>query len=237
MIIFQESLAAQRHDALQEIWLEFRFDLAVFGKQELVEVVGGVVAGLQAVNDGASLQGDAAFELFGVGVGVNSFDRHVHDEFYFVVFLPISLYDEIAFYHGRVEFLSVHEEVVLAAPVGVAERYFEFSLLFGVNADCDLAVPGVVGFLFDLNIIVFQRDGRFASDEKVQVNGVFFLGVDVAAYRGDEARLVGRAAGAAEPFSSVEVGMLVAFAHVIPGFAGLGVEGQKLVVVEERFAV
>ena len=176
-------------------------------------------------------------EFLGFLVGVNSFHRHIHDEFYFVVFLPVSLNDEIAFHHRRVEFLSVHEEVVLAAPVGMAQRHFEFALLFRVYADCDLAVPGVVGLLLDLDIVVFQRDSRFASDEEVNVNGIFFLGVDVAAYRSDEARLIRGAAGAAEPFPSVKVGMLVAFAHMIPGFAGLGVEGQKLVVVEERFSV
>ena len=237
MILFQESFAAQRHDSLQKSRLKFRFDLAVSWEHELVEVVGGVVAGLQAVNHGASLQGDSALEFLGIGVGVNSFHRHVHDEFYFVVFLPFSLNDEIAFNHGGVEFLSVHEEVVLAAPVGVAQRYFEFALLFGVHADCDLPVPGIVGFLPDLDIIVFQRNGRLASYEEIEVNGIFFLGVDVAAYRGDEARLVRGAAGAAEPFSSVEVGVLVPFAHVVPGLAGLGVEGQKLVVVEEGSAV
>ena len=170
-------------------------------------------------------------------MSVNSFHRHVHDEFNFVVFFPISLYDEIAFHYGGVELLPVHEEVVLAAPVGVAQRHFEFALLFGVYADCDLTVPGVVGLLLDLDIVVFQRDGRFASDEEIQIDGIFFLGVDVAADTGHEAGLVRGAAGAAEPLPSVKVGVLVPFAHVVPGFAGLGVESQKLVVVEERFSV
>ena len=235
--VFQESLAAQRHDSAEEVGLEFRFDLAVFGKHELVEVIGRVVAGLEAVNYGTSLKGDTAGELFALLVGVNSFRRHVHSEVYFVAFAPVPLYDEVAFHHGHVETLSVDGQVVVAAPVGVAEGYFEFSLLFRVNADSDLAVPGVVGLLLDLDFVVFQGDFRFAPYEEVEEDGVFFLGVDVAADRGHEASLVRGAAGAAEPFPSVKVGMLVSFAHVVPGLAGLGVEGQKLVVVEERLSV
>ncbi len=133
--------------------------------------------------------------------------------------------------------MPVDGQVVVAAPVGMAEGYFEFALLFRVHADHYFAVPGVVGLLLDLDFIVFQGDSRFASNEEVKEDGVFFFGVDVAADRGHEAGLVRGTAGAAEPFPSVKIGMLMPFAHVVPGFAGLGVEGQKLVVVEEGSSV
>ena len=78
--------------------------------------------------------------------------------------------------------MPVDGQVVVAAPVGVAEGYFEFALLFRVHADHYFAVPGIIGLLADLDFIVFQRNGRFASDEEVKEDGVFFLGVDVSAY-------------------------------------------------------
>ena len=115
-------------------------------------------------------------------VGVNSLSRHVHFKFYSVAFAPVPLYDEVAFHHGCAEFLTVDGQVVVAAPVGVAEGYFEFALLFRVHADHYFAVPGVIGLLLDLDFIVFQGDFRFAPYEEVEEDGVFFLGVDVAAY-------------------------------------------------------
>lgn len=78
--------------------------------------------------------------------------------------------------------MPVDGQVVVAAPVGVAEGDFEFALLFRVYADHYFAVPGVIGLLADLDFVVFQRNCCFASDEEVEEDGVFFLGVDVAAY-------------------------------------------------------
>lgn len=235
--LFQGGFAVKRRYAAQEVGFELGFDLAILWQHELVEVVGRVVAGLKAVDDGASLKGDAAHKFLGSLVGVDSLNRHVHGEVNFVAFAPVPLYDEVAFHHGCAEFLSVDGQVVVAAPVRVAEGYFEFALLFRVHADHYFAVPGVIGLLADLDFILFQMNFRFASDEEVKEDGVFFLSVDVAADRGHEAGLVRGAAGAAEPLPSVKVGMLMPFAHVVPGFAGLGVESQKLVIVEERFSV
>ena len=133
--------------------------------------------------------------------------------------------------------MPVDGQVVAAAPVGMAEGHFEFALLFRIHADHYFAVPGIVGLLQDPNFVVFQGNGGLASDVEVDKKGIFFLGVDVAADRGHEAGLVRGAAGAAEPFPPVQVGMLMPFAYVLPGGAGLGVEGQKLVVVEERSSV
>lgn len=56
----QEGFAVERRYAAQEVGFELGFDLAILWQHELVEAVGGVVAGLEAVNDGASLKGDAA---------------------------------------------------------------------------------------------------------------------------------------------------------------------------------
>ena len=50
----QEGFAVKRRYAAQKVGFELGFDLAVLWQHELVEVVGRVVAGLEAVDDGAS---------------------------------------------------------------------------------------------------------------------------------------------------------------------------------------
>ena len=52
--LFQEGFAVKRRYAAQKVGFELGFDLAVLWQHELVEVVGRVVAGLEAVDDGAS---------------------------------------------------------------------------------------------------------------------------------------------------------------------------------------
>ena len=50
----QKGFAVERRYAAHEVGFELGFDLAVFGKQKLVQVVGGVVAGFEAVDDDAA---------------------------------------------------------------------------------------------------------------------------------------------------------------------------------------
>ena len=52
--LFQEGFAVERRYAAQKVRFKLGFDLAVLWQHELVEVIGRVVAGLEAVNDGAS---------------------------------------------------------------------------------------------------------------------------------------------------------------------------------------
>ena len=161
-----------------------------------------------------------------------------------VAFAPFSRNGEIAVFVVNGGFLVVsalHFQAAGYAPGWHAQLDGEGAFLFRLEGDGRLAVPGILGLLFDLDFHAVDLDLRFAAHKEIHPQRFFACAVDVAGQAGDEAGDVGRAAGTAVPALAVQRGavplVMLGFGPLLAFLVSFRIVSVELVRIEEFFTV
>ena len=134
-----------------------------------------------------------------------------------VTLLPVAVDDEIAVLQLAIDSLAVDRNLVGAEdvvtigikvtrhhpalyPTRDTDHHVESLCLVLHNLDGDVAVPGIVGALFQYDILTAYGDGGGVGGEEVHVEVIVADTIDIARHGGDEATEVRGTAGTTEPW-------------------------------------
>ena len=215
----------ERHHATEKVFFETCGEYCALGNDLVEDDAVFLVHTFEAIDDGATLDGELAKVVFGIRVGFDLANVHGKFERNLVAGLPVTDDGEISVLaaEGRLDRLSVdHDDVGLCLvgevvevggngsilrPAGDAQTKGEVVCRFGIHFECDDTLPGIIGGLLDADLAAFGLYLCLALDVEVHVDVVGLCGIHVKGNAGYETGDVAWAAGASEP------GLALMFAH------------------------
>ena len=176
-----------------------------------------VVHPFRTIHDGTALDAHTTFVGLHLAVGPHRAGLHVEVDAHHVALAPVAVDGQVTvFGQPTVALLAVDRHLVgqpfvVGVFIEVAGRHLaahpsrdanfqrELPRFVLCDGECDVAVPRILGGLFQSHLAPFDVEFALVGKEEVDIDVAVFHGIHIAGEGGDEAADVARAAGAAKP--------------------------------------